>query len=287
MLEKNKFNDLLKEKEFLIIGHRGFWAGNIIQNTRHSVALSKRVGADIAEIDICKTLDGKYYLFHNNYEEQLLRKPQDFQKYTSEEIDSFPTYNTVGGISGYSIEKFDDFLEWLPEKFLINIDRAWKYFGDDDFFEIISKSRKENQLFLKARLREFENIKKLNDKDVNIGFVPIIESREEYNKIIENCPNLNIIGIELVIKNSDNNILKDDWLKEFTDASMLVIANAEHLGIDNPLHYGLTDDTSLFEGEDEGWGQMLRDGANAIITHWPNFLDEYRNEVETSAEVKK
>ena len=36
------------------------------------------------------------------------------------------------------------------------------------------------------------------------------------------------------------------------------------------------DDISLFDGEDKAWGEMLRVGFNVILTHWPNFVNEYR-----------
>ncbi|UUX33887.1 glycerophosphodiester phosphodiesterase family protein [Fundicoccus culcitae] len=278
MLKGNRFSQILKEKEFIIIGHRGFWAGNVIQNTRQSIQLAHRAGADIAEIDVCKTKDDEYYLFHNTYEHQLLRKEKDFTEYTSVEIDQFDTYNTVGGVSGYHIERLDAFLDWLPEDYLINVDRAWNYYGDNKFFDIIHASGKVAQLFIKARFGQIENIKKLNMMDTNIAFVPIIESQEEYYQIVNDCPNLNIIGVELVIKEKNNNLLEAHWLSNLSKEGLLVVANAEHLGVENPLHYGLTDDTSLFEGEDIAWGQMLEDGANAIITHWPIFLNQYRDE---------
>lgn len=72
---------------FYIIAHRGLWGGNIIQNTREAAELSIRAGADIIEIDICKSKDGVYYLFHNGMEKYLLGTEEPLQNITSKTID--------------------------------------------------------------------------------------------------------------------------------------------------------------------------------------------------------
>lgn len=62
-------NSILEEKllknKLLIACHRGFYGANIIQNTIESSKLALKSGADIVEIDICKSKDGKYYIFHD------------------------------------------------------------------------------------------------------------------------------------------------------------------------------------------------------------------------------
>src|SRR5699024_217133 len=112
----NKFVDELKRKKYLIMDHRGFWGGNIIQNTRGAAMLSFMAGADIVEVDVCRTIDGEYYLFHDGNEKVLLGEDKHFSKWTSEEINSISVINTTNEPSGYYVEKLEDFLEWLPER---------------------------------------------------------------------------------------------------------------------------------------------------------------------------
>lgn len=85
--------------------------GNIIQNTRKSVELAHWAGADRAEIDVCRSKDGIYYLFHNGNEERLLNLPKDFHDLTLDEIESAEYLNYLGGLSGYRVERLIDFLE--------------------------------------------------------------------------------------------------------------------------------------------------------------------------------
>ncbi|AMB98718.1 hypothetical protein AWM75_01325 [Aerococcus urinaehominis] len=110
-VQKNAFNSLLNHRDFLIIAHRGFWGGNIIQNTRQAAILAKRAGADVVEVDVCRSQDGVYYLFHNGHENQLLGLGnQDFSQFTSGEIDQASFLNSVEATSGYYCERLADFL---------------------------------------------------------------------------------------------------------------------------------------------------------------------------------
>lgn len=278
-MKENKINQLLDDKEFLIISHRGEWRGNIIQNTKEAVFLSKKAGADICEIDICRSKDGEYYLFHSGYENFILKKNVGFGDLTSSEIENAPTYSAYGSETTYRINRLDEFLQWLPEDYIINVDRAWFYFDDPKLYQIIEDSGKADQLFLKSRMTPgyHDYIDNLNEANSSLNFVAIIESQKEY-EYIKSKENINLIGVELVAASETCDIFRDGFLQRLKDEGYLVVGNAEVLGVDSPFHYGLNDDVSLFEGYDAGWGKMLEDGVNALITHWTPYLVEYREQ---------
>src|SRR5699024_7689259 len=112
------FHTKVAEKPFLIMAHRGTWGGNVIENTRQAAELAVRSGADIVELDVCRSVDGVFYLYHDGSEAQLLGIDNTFMELTSDDIDETVYRNSLGVSSGYQVEKLADFLAWLPNNYL-------------------------------------------------------------------------------------------------------------------------------------------------------------------------
>lgn len=273
---ENKFSEKLKYKDFLIMDHRGFWGGNIIQNTREAAMLSYMAGADIVEIDVCRTSDGEYYLFHDGNEKILLGQDKHFTQWTSEEIDSTSAINTTIEPSGYYVEKLENYLEWLPEGKLINVDRAWFFFEDPKFFDILKSSNKIDQMVLKCPVDE-KYLEILNNLDIKIPFMPIVKKKSDFKKVLR-YKNIYTIGLEVIALSEEHELFDKNWLLELKNKGFLILANSIHLGEGHLLFADLTDDQALVGTSDNVWGQILEMGVNVIQTDWPNFLNEYRKE---------
>lgn len=274
----SNFTNKLKEQGFLIIAHRGTWGGNIIQNTREASILSYVSGADVVEIDVSRTKDGEYYLFHDGNELNLLGKDKHFSEWSSEEIDSTQVINTTLTPSGYYLEKLEEYLEWLPAGKLINIDRAWQYFDDPKFFEILQESNKTDQVFLKSPVEE-KYLDIIEQKASKIPYMPIIKEKEEFETVLE-YENINLIGLEVLAPSKAHELYNKEWLVELNNQGFIVLGNAIYLGPSQPLFSNLTDDSALFDTSvNNAWGQMLDMGVNMIQTDWPLFLNQYRSKV--------
>ena len=55
-------------ERLLLVAHRGVWAGNIPCNTIAAYEAALRQGADMIEIDVDYTADGKLIVFHPGME---------------------------------------------------------------------------------------------------------------------------------------------------------------------------------------------------------------------------
>ena len=272
----NKFVERLKDKELLIMTHRGSWQGNIIQNTRQSTVLAYKYGTDVVEVDVRKSKDGKFYLFHNGNEPNLLRKSSDFSEIASEDIKSSSLINTTLEPSGYLVERLDDYLERLPEEYLINLDRSYFYFNDIDFFKILEESGKTSQMFLKAPDKN-GYLESLDKMDVDIPFVSVINNPDTYYKILENYPNIRMIGVEYISSSKEPSEKELEFFSELKNDGKIVLANSINLGKDRNLFYGLYDDDAVLDNPDEIWGKMIDYGVNMIQTDFPYFLNQFRN----------
>ena len=272
----NKFSERLNNDLFLIMAHRGFWGGNIIENSIESSQLAYKAGADIVEVDVCKTSDGKYYLFHDGNEPKLLNRQENFKELTSEEVDNSTVYNSIGTDSGKKITSFTEFLQWLPKNRLVNIDRSWEYWTDPQFFLIIKESGKEDQLFFKSPVtNQYLDAFAENGKD--LYYVPILKNRKEF-ELVRSYEAIQMIGVELVVTDFKSELMDTALLKLIKYMELFTVANSENLGAEFNLFGGLNDDTVLLEGTT--WDVFIEKGIDVIQTDWPNFVCSYRDSLK-------
>lgn len=279
-MKENLFLEKRKQNPFLIMSHRGFWGGNIIENTIEAAFLAFKAGADVVEVDVCRTTDQKYYLFHDGNEQKLLARSKNFKEFFSKEVDDSEVYNSIGSNSGYKINTLSHFLDWLPENKLVNIDRSWDYWQDDAFFEIIRKSGKQDQLVLKSPV-EKEYLDLFSEKGIGLYYMPIVQNKAEIDLVLS-YPVIHTIGLEIVVNDAQSDLLNHSLMKQYKQAGLLVIANSEKLGSEFHLFGDFDDDTSLFQ--DNGWHGFVSLGIDVIQTDWPNFLYEYREKLKQVGE---
>lgn len=274
----NRFQYHLNKYPFLIMSHRGFWGGNIIQNTTQSAQLAYAAGADIVEIDICRSKDGVFYLFHDGGELDLLGINKPFWKFNSDFIDSASVLNSLGNPSGYRIQRLSEFLSWLPNDRLVNIDRSWHYWEDKSFFSLIHNSGKSKSLLLKSPV----NNRWLTSFERNAGdlaFMPIVKSHEDVISVL-GYDNLNTVGMELVVKSVDSELLDKNFIKILKNHGFFLMANAEKLGENFNLFANFDDDMALLDSLNSGWDAFISRNIDVIQTDWPNFLTDYRIKIE-------
>lgn len=250
--------------------------GNIIENSIESSQLAYKAGADIVEVDICQTSDGKYYLFHDGNEPNLLNRKENFKCLTSDEVDSSTVYNSIGIDSGKKIKTLSEFLAWLPENKLVNIDRSWDYWENPDFFSIIKESGKASQLFFKSPVLK-KHLDAFSKNGQGLYYVPILKNREEFNQV-SLYYTIQMIGVELVVGDLQSELLDKNWLKSIKDMGLFTVANSEYLGVEFNLFAGLSDETVLL-GE-LSWDDFIKRGINVIQTDWPNFISNYRESLK-------
>lgn len=274
----NKIYELASSKPFLIMSHRGFWGGNIVENTRQSAQLAMLAGAEVIEIDVCRSKDGVYFVFHSTQEERLLGLKKHMHDITSEEFEEVYLINSIGMESDYRVEKFDDYLSWFPETKIINIDRSWWYWDDPNFYNLLHKHQCMDRVFVKNSLIDDgkKYLEKLNHMRSNIPYLPIATCQDDY-RFVESLDNINLIGIEMIILDEQTDLLDPIFLQELKEKKSIILMDGEKLGRTKPFFMGREDDYSLLVDPNKGWGQMYRYGANIIETDWPNFLNDYRD----------
>ncbi|WP_176330360.1 glycerophosphodiester phosphodiesterase family protein [Oceanobacillus rekensis] len=268
-------NKKLLEKPFLIASHRGSISGNIIENTIPSMIAAYLSGSDIVEIDVVKSTDGKFYLFHDGNEQRLLRTSKNIIQMKSEEIESFHYYNYIGKKIRYKVEKLEDLLHSLKKDQLINIDRTWNDW--ETFLPYLDQFGLEKQILLKSPVKE-KFLQQLDNHSVKYMYFPIVKSLDDL-KVLEAYDQINIVGVELIATNRKSPLFQNELIVQLKEKNLFVFANAIRLDDDTVLFGELDDDNSILKGPEHGWGKAIEKGCNVLQTDWTGLLNDYRNQL--------
>lgn len=146
-------------KKKLVIAHRGASSLAVHENTLESFLLAIKLGADMVEFDIRRTLDKKLIVFHDKH-----LKFKKIQKYTYDEI------NRITQADNYHVPLLKDVLELCRGK--IRLDIELKEGGyEEDVLALVKSRFKYDEFFMKSFKDDVVlKIKKL-DKKITTGLL--------------------------------------------------------------------------------------------------------------------
>lgn len=153
-MQYNKLlNKKFKEKEVLVVSHRGFAGGNIVLNTISAMQNAINCGADILELDISVSADGEFFVFHQNMEPRKLLTSKKFSQMTADKINSMSLYNNAFKKTKAQVPTLDQMIEFLSGKdILINVDKCDKI--GKKVLEKLDQYDLEEQLLVKGVCRD-------------------------------------------------------------------------------------------------------------------------------------
>ena len=269
----------IKNKKVLISSHRGQAGTNIIENTVPAFKNALLHGADIVEMDVAMSTDGKYYVLHDGNEMRLLRTAKNIRSMTSEEIENLDYYNYEGVKSGGKVNRFEDVLSALKGKCLINIDRCWDLkFENFNYplgaFDIIRKLNMEDQIIYKTGINEYY-LSEMKKNNVRLMYMPIVNTPEEVEKA--ESYGLNIVALEVIYPTVDNPMVSDENIKKWKDKGYLLWTNSINVWDDFVIS-GEHDDMHAIKEGTAAWDFCINKGFDIIQTDWPAVLKNYLEE---------
>ena len=268
--------NIIKEKlaihPFLIAVHRGSSMGNIVENTIPAFQAGVQSGADILEVDIIRSTDGKFYLFHDGNEQRLLGQERNIKTMDSNEIDSLSYRNNIGHVVHFKVEKLEDVLNTFKGELLINLDRSWEYW--DTFLPFLDQFDMQDQIILKSPV-DPRYLDLLDAYPVKYAYMPIMKETSEID-IVEAYEHIHMIGMEIISESQESPFYQDETIKRIKDKGLFIWINAIKLDDDHILFADWDDDASIMKGPAFGWQRIVDKGADMIQTDWPSLLDNYR-----------
>lgn len=247
-----------------VVAHRGAAGSNIPCNTIPAFDIALKGGASILEMDLFKSTDGKIFIFHTGKEPYQLNKNIDLTKLDSEEIKKLRLINVDFNPTQWGINSFDDILEHFKGRCILNLDRI----GDciTDVIKAVERHNMRDQVLLKhAPIPSV--LKIIEDVAPDYMFMPIYMEEDNASEIIEKM-NINYIGAELVFKTEESPVIQPEYIESMKKMGKTLWGNAVLYNYKIPLSAGHTDDVSMIDDPDKGWGWLVDHGFDIIQTDW-------------------
>ncbi|ETO99037.1 glycerophosphodiester phosphodiesterase domain protein [Lachnoanaerobaculum sp. MSX33] len=247
-----------------VVAHRGAAGSNIPCNTIPAFDIALKGGASILEMDLFKSTDGKIFIFHTGKEPYQLNKNIDLTKLDSEEIKKLRLINVDFYPTQWGINSFDDVLEHFKGRCILNLDRI----GDciPDVIKAVERHNMKDQVLLKhAPIPSV--LKIIEDVAPDYMFMPIYMEEDNASEIIEKM-NINYIGAELVFKTEESPVIQPEYIESMKKRGKTLWGNAVLYNYKIPLSAGHTDDVSMIDDPDKGWGWLVDHGFDIIQTDW-------------------
>ena len=247
-----------------VVAHRGAAGSNIPCNTIPAFDIALKGGASILEMDLFKSIDGKIFIFHTGKEPYQLNKNIDLTKLDSEEIKKLRLINVDFYPTQWGINSFDDILEHFKGRCILNLDRI----GDciPDVIKAVERHNMKDQVLLKhAPIPSV--LKIIEDVAPDYMFMPIYMEEDNASEIIEKM-NINYIGAELVFKTEESPVIQPEYIERMKKRGKTLWGNAVLYNYKIPLSAGHTDDVSMIDDPDKGWGWLVDHGFDIIQTDW-------------------
>lgn len=247
-----------------VVAHRGAAGSNIPCNTIPAFDIALKGGASILEMDLFKSTDGKIFIFHTGKEPYQLNKNIDLTKLDSEEIKKLRLINVDFYPTQWGINSFDDVLEHFKGRCILNLDRI----GDciPDVIKAVERHNMKDQVLLKhAPIPSV--LKIIEDVAPDYMFMPIYMEEDNASGIIEKM-NINYIGAELVFKTEESSVIQPEYIEGMKKRGKTLWGNAVLYNYKVPLSAGHTDDVSMIDDPDKGWGWLVDHGFDIIQTDW-------------------
>lgn len=262
--ETSIFDNKTKRKTPFLAAHRGVCGANVPCNTLLAYKIAVDQGADIVEIDVAKSADGKFYVFHPGMEYAYLKTGKLVSDMDSAEVLSTPILNCDEAKTHYRIPTLREVLALLKDKVYINVDKYWT--DVRGITEEIRAAGVEKQVIVKTSPDEklYDEIEKYAP---DFMYMTMAWHKDDVTPVMKKR-NINYVGIEALFDKLDDEIASEKYVADMHKQGLLVWGNSIIYDETAVISGGLTDDISLEKGGDFGWGKLRDRGFDIIQTDW-------------------
>ncbi|MDW5290969.1 glycerophosphodiester phosphodiesterase family protein [Formosa sp. PL04] len=254
----------------LAVSHRGAW-NYAPENSLMAIQRCIDIGIDIVEIDVRLTKDGQLVLMHDKTIDRTTTGKGKVSNFTLAELQSFRLKNACG-VKGsrQQIPTLEEAMLLAKGKIMINLDKVE---GETvkEAYEILKKTGTINQAIFKGRETVQTMYKKFGPIMDTIIYMPIVIDNVDDPSQYVNDYNEKQKPYAYEVTFKSVNSKKFKLIKELNKLNVTVLT----IPLWDDLTAGYTDELVLLEGPDAGWGWLIENGSNAIMTDRPDELLNY------------
>ena len=253
-----------KEHGVLVAAHRGVAGANIPCNTIPAFEIALRSGATILEMDLFKSTDGEIFIFHTGKEPYQLGRQIDLTKMSAAEIRPLRLVNVDFYPTRHGINTFDEVLEHFKGQCILNLDRCGDFL--EDVVRCVERHNMREQILLKTAPAP-EMLAAVEAYAPDYMYMPIYMEKDTATAIIEQ-KSINFVGAELVFATEQSPVAQTNYIQAMRDKGLVLWGNGVLYNEKVPLAAGHSDDVSMMDDPDAGWGWLVKHGFSIIQTDW-------------------
>ena len=255
----------------LVCAHRGSSSGNVPCNTLAAFNAALMQGADMIELDVAISADGKYYVFHPGMERAYLKIRSSIRTLPSKRVEKLRFYNPDDTKTQYGVATLAEAFDFLRGRCYINVDKFWT--DVPGISRAIRESGVEKQVVVKTGTSDRE-LEQVRQYAADFMFMPIVRGTDDVTDRL--CAaGVNCIGAEILFGTPDEPCCSPGYIASMHEKGRVLFANAEVYDYKAVISAGFTDDTSLTQGPEFGWGRLADMGIDIIQTDWAGLLKAY------------
>ena len=262
--EKSIFENRQARKMPFLAAHRGVCGANIPCNTLAAYKIALDQGADVVEIDVSKTKDGKYFVFHPGMEPVFLKSQTRLKDMTAEEVEKLFLVNSDSVPTSYKIPTLAEVLALLKGKAYINVDKFWT--DVKGISEEIRRAGVEKQVIVKTYTDE-ESLEQVRLYASDFMFIPMVNGKDEVTDDLR-AKGVNVVGAEILFSSENDDVISDAYIQKMHDKGLLIWANSIVYNEKAVISAYHTDDISLTDSPEKGWGWLMDKKVDFIQTDW-------------------
>ncbi|MBO7222674.1 MAG: glycerophosphodiester phosphodiesterase family protein [Kiritimatiellae bacterium] len=253
-----------------LAAHRGVCGANVPCNTIAAFKIALQQGADVIEIDVAKSKDGKFFVFHPGMEHVFL-KSKPISELKACEVRKLVLHNQDSTPTTYKVPTLQEVLKLLKGKVYINVDKFWT--DIEGIAKEIRKAGVEKQVIVKTGDDKptLDLVKKYAPEFM---FVPMVWHKDKVTKKLRDA-GVNVIGAEILFDKEEDECISDKYIKKMHKDKLLIWTNSiiyDERAVISAHH---TDDISLKDDPEKGWGWLLDKNIDFIQTDWLLMLKQY------------
>ena len=252
----------------LVCAHRGSSSGNIPCNTLAAFNAALMQGADMIELDVAVSADGKHYVFHPGMEKAYLKSETPIRAIPSEAVGGLRFFNPDDTKTQFGVVTLEEAFRFLRGKCYINVDKFWT--DVPGISRVIRACGVEKQVVVKTGTTE-EELRQVRRFASDFMFMPIVRGRDDVTDRLV-ADGVNCIGAEVLFGTLDEPCCSAEYVHEMHRKGRILFVNAEVYDCTAVISAGLTDDVSIAESPEKGWGKLADMGFDVIQTDWSGLL---------------
>ena len=247
-----------------LAAHRGVCGANIPCNSLAAYKIALDSGAEVVEIDVSKSKDGEYFIFHPGMERKFIGAGISLPDMTAEEIKALRLLNSDGVPTSYPLPTLAEALELLKGRAYINVDKFWT--DVRGISEAIRKAGVEKQVIVKT-YTDGESLERVAKYAPDFMFMPMVNKVDEVTDSLI-ARGVNIIGTEILFDSESDPVISREYIDRMHERGLLIWTNAIVYNEKAVISAYHTDDISLTDSPERGWGWLCDRGADFIQTDW-------------------